>query len=336
MEIIGVLLVFIMPLLTGYMLCEITRQKETNQIETYLIGFFFLFFIQGVVFSACVFTGQAFGTACMLLKGIDLGIIILSCIFFVLKMIPRIKLKTGVKHTRLRKDEGIYFGVMIFVLALVLLRVFLNANFIRQDVMLETVKTTLHSGTMFKIHPLTGQTLEAGYITSKKIITLPLFYAFMCETTKLSPNVLLYMVSIIQTIAVAILSASLFVIQMDPKNRKRIFMFVTILGVILLSGDYFDGIITQRLLCNGYAGDVICAGCILPYLLYEIKKWYDCENGENPPSAFIRISYIGKIALGLMASVFITGLATGPVFLFVIIIIAGLCALIKTIREVRA
>ena len=46
MEILGVILWFIMPALAGYTVCNILRWKETNQIETYLIGFFFLFFSQ--------------------------------------------------------------------------------------------------------------------------------------------------------------------------------------------------------------------------------------------------------------------------------------------------
>ena len=45
--------------------------------------------------------------------------------------------------------------------------------------------------------------------------------------------------------------------------------------------------------------------------------------------------YITKIALGLVVSVLMTGLGSGFVFLFMAIVIAGICCLLKSIKEVR-
>ena len=64
MEILGVILWFMMPAVAGYTVCNILRWKETNQIETYLIGFFFLFFLQGVILAPCVILNLGFALAC--------------------------------------------------------------------------------------------------------------------------------------------------------------------------------------------------------------------------------------------------------------------------------
>ena len=71
MEILGVILWFIMPALAGYAGCNILRWKETNQIETYLIGFFFLFFSQSFIFIPAVFAKMDFQLAIMGILGLQ-------------------------------------------------------------------------------------------------------------------------------------------------------------------------------------------------------------------------------------------------------------------------
>jgi len=60
MYIIGIVLLFILPFAAGTVCKGILRWKETSQIETYLIGFFFLFFLQGVVLVPLVLLNSAF------------------------------------------------------------------------------------------------------------------------------------------------------------------------------------------------------------------------------------------------------------------------------------
>lgn len=333
METIGVFLIFIMPLLTGHTVREITKQKEANQIETYLIGFFFLFFMQGMIFTVCVFTNQTFAMAGKVLIGLYIVITILYLVLLGFRFIPAHKNKKS--RQKMRKEEWILFGLMIVIFLLVLLRIFLGENVIRTDAMLETVKTTVDSGTMFQIHPLTGQVLESGYITSKKIVTLPLYYAFLSSVTHLAPAPLLYIVITAQTVTAAFLSSALLVGSIFQKNRKRIFAFEFTYGLLLLSGDYFIGTSSQRLLWNGYAGEVICALVMLPYLLYIVRNWYLVENSENPPTNLKRIMTILILAFCLVTSLFMTGIATGFLFLFMMLIILGICCLIKTIKEVK-
>ena len=235
----------------------------------------------------------------------------------------------------MRKEEWILFGLMILTFVLVIMRVFLFENVIREDAMLETVRTTVQSGTMFRIHPMTGQLLESGYITSRKVITLPLYYAFLSGVTHIEPAQLLYVVITAQTIMSAFLSGALLLSGVFQKNRKHIFTFEFILGLLLLSGDYYLPTASGRLMWNGYAGDVICAVVMLPYILFVLRQWYMRENSENPPGIGQRILYIFKTGFCLVTSVFLTGLATGLLFLIIIIVILGLSCLIKTIKEVK-
>ena len=81
MYIFGAILFMVLPYMAGYSCKSIFRWKETNQIETYLIGFFFLFFLQAVVFIPFVWLGKSLSAAVEVLYILALLLVFL----FVLK-----------------------------------------------------------------------------------------------------------------------------------------------------------------------------------------------------------------------------------------------------------
>ena len=112
-------------------------------------------------------------------------------------------------------------------------------------------------------------------------------------------------------------------------------MFWLVYGLLLLAGDYHTDTMAYRMLYRGYDGTTICFGVILPYLLYLIVSWYKLESGEETVTLGVRVMYVLKMLLGFAVSVVITGLGTGFVFLFMATVIAGICCLLKSIKEVR-
>ena len=86
---------------------------------------------------------------------------------------------------------------------------------------------------------------------------------------------------------------------------------------------------------QGYEGSTICFAVILPYLLYLSASWYKKELEEEKNTLKNRVMHLLNIALGLAFSVVITGLGTGFVFLFMAMVIAGICCLLRSIKEVR-
>ena len=92
MYIIGVILLFILPLAAGTVCKGILRWKETNQIETYLIGFFFLFFLQGVVLVPAVMIGMSFSLACNLMLGIAA---LIAVLFVIMAVWNKVRVRKG-------------------------------------------------------------------------------------------------------------------------------------------------------------------------------------------------------------------------------------------------
>lgn len=333
MEILGVILWFVMPAVAGYTVCNILRwKKETNQIETYLIGFFFLFFMQGVIFVPCVFANLSYRMATMGIFALQGVLVVLALVFFLLNLKKK---KEKADPTYSKKDQFFMVtAVLIFVANVV--RMAMSSHVLREDMMLETVKTTVQTRTMFQYHPLTGCMMEAGMISSKKIVTLPLFYSSFVSMTGIDAQLFLQVVVGAFVLALSSLSASLIYTRVAAVNQKKLHLFWSIYGLLVLAGDYHPATLSYRILKQGYLGETICFAVILPYLLYVVVCWYQAEGGEEKLSFVNRLQYVLKLLLPLGTSFVITGLGTGIVLLVICLFVAAACCLIKSIQEVRA
>lgn len=336
MDIIGAVIFMMLPYLAGYSCKSILRWKETNQIETYLIGFFLLFLVQAVVFIPCVWMGTSLTYAVNLLTAVFVFIVIL---FFGVLFVTRIRRKKVAAADPVKvswkKTERIYFGLMVAVFLWILFRMVSTLDVLREDIVLETVLTTLETDCLYQVHPLTGRMMEAGMITSKKILTLPLFYAAVVKMTGLDASVFLYLVMGILTLLGTYYASALLFTQVSNITRSKLYIFWLVMGMLILSGDYHTGVISYKLLYQGYEGSAICFGVILPYLLYLIAAWYQKETKEEKNTIGCRLMYIFKIGMAFLTSLLITGLGNGFVFLFMAMVIAGICCLLKSIKEVR-
>lgn len=336
MDIIGAVIFMVLPYLAGYSCKSILRWKGTNQIETYLIGFFLLFLVQAVIFIPCVWVGTSLGYAVNLLT-VALAVILILFLgaFFIMRVRKKKDVAADKPKTSWKKTDRLCFGCMVLVFLLILIRMVSTLDILREDIVLETVLTTIKADSLYQVHPLTGRMMEAGMITSKKIITLPLFYAAVVKMTGLDAAVFLYLVMGIMTLLGVYYASALLFSQVSSLTRSKLYMFWITLGLLILSGDYHTGVISYKLLYQGYEGSTICFGVILPYLLYLIAAWYQKETKEEKNTMGCRIMYLFKIGMALVTSILITGLGNGFVFLFMAVVIAGICCLLKSIKEVR-
>ena len=337
MYILGAILFMVLPYLAGYSCKSILRWKETNQIETYLIGFFFLFFLQAVVFIPFVWLGKSLTDAIGILYILALFIVVLFAVFMGIHVVARRKTELEPVTKQIwKKTDRAYFLMMILVFLLILLRMALGINLLREDIVLETVLTTMQTDSLYVTHPLTGRIMEAGMISSKKILTSPLFYAGIIKMTGMEAEIFLYFVMGVMTLLCSYYAFALLFSQLSTVTRGKRYVFWIIMGLLILSGDYHSGIITYKLLYQGYEGNTVCFAVILPYLLYLIVAWYRKESEEEKNTFAIRFMYLTKMVLAFAVSVLVTGLGNGLVFLFMATVITGICCLLKSIKEVRA
>jgi len=147
---------------------------------------------------------------------------------------------------------------------------------------------------------------------------------------------LLYLVVNILVLGCSYYAGALLLNKVTVLSRSKMYAYWLIYGLLILAGDYHKSTLAYRLLYQGYEGITICFGVMIPYLLYVILSWYRSESTEDKISFYTRVSYLLKIALVFACSMVITGLGTGFLFLFMTGVIAAVCCLIKSIKEVRA
>ncbi len=338
MYIIGIILLFILPFAAGCACKGILRWKETNQIETYLIGFFFLFFLQGVVLVPCIFLNIDFLSACYMLMAVMGVVLILGLAMAAVTSIKGKAIEDNAgkrKAVWRKKDKLLYMGMML-VFVLLVVRMIMGLYILRDDIVLETVNTTVRTGTMFTYHPLTGSVMDGGMITSKKIVTLPLFYAAFVQIFGVEALHFVYLAVNVLVLGCSYFACALLLNKVTVLSRSKMYAYWLVYGLLLLAGDYHKSTLTYRLLYQGYEGMTICFGVLMPYLLYVILSWYRSEADNENVTFATRLMYILKFALVFACSMVITGLGTGFLFLFMTGAVAAVCCLIKSIKEVKA
>lgn len=331
MNVLGIILILFLPYAAGLIFNIITRQKETNQIETYLIGFFSVFLLQGVVFSAYNFLGLSFDLASKIMTIASWGILIIGLVVGIICY--KSFIKPGSLKVTFRKEERVMCLLMLLSFALVILRICMLYKYGRDDIILETVRVNVNTNTINAYNPLTNRPYELGLINSKKLITLPVYYTYLCMTYGINPRVLLYLVCSIQTVICSYFAcqSTMFLIL---KTNKKVYTYSLFMGALILSGDYMKGIMGYRLLWNGYDGTTIVAATILPFIIYLVMFIYRVERGDFGEKKWgKRIVRALQILVCLVSSLFITGIPNGALLIILSLIAIALVCTLRFGRE---
>lgn len=324
MNILGIAVIFAMPYMSGYIIRTVLNRRETGQIETYLMGFFFVFLMQWMVFyTGGKYFGMDFVKMCrayVVCEIVTASLFILALVFNICRGILRRGKSTGERYRqKLRKEEWAELAIILLIIAFIIYRIFDIKDYIRDDYMLPTVKSILNTGQINVLNPITHRPYVLGLIPLRKIITLPVYYAAMCSVYGFDVPQLLYIIMTIQTVICTYLACILFIIPV-VKIKERVFIYSIFLGGMILSGDYFNRAIGGMLLWNGYAGSTITATVMLPYTLYVI--YTDYRNGRTGAFSIFRLIMV------MAASITVTGMATGALLIAIVIITASVVCLI--------
>lgn len=333
MKYLGIVLLLVLPLFAGTVFNIIFRKKETSQSETYLIGFFSLFLLQGVMFSQVTLFGKDYDRVAFIYTAITYVIVVAGIIGIVYKTVKKKRDKLDSRPI-MSKDDWIMLSTMVVFLVLIIYRLVLLYDFIREDMMLETVRINVLTGTINQYNPLNGHPYELGLITSKKIITLPTYYTYWCMQYGINERLLLYIIVSLQTI-LCVYYVCYQNARMMVNTKKKQFTILTFLGVLILAGDYFQGAIGYKILWNGYAGESIIAAVGLLYLIYLGIDHYKSEESEPVENRWHeRIVRIVKFIIVLAGSVFMTSIYYGAVLYAICIIVMVVCWTIRGGKEV--
>lgn len=322
---LGIVLLWMVVYLSGMLFCKISGEKETNQLWKHLIGFFVLVFCQGIVFFAGQLLGWTFRRAETVLT-LFLLLLCLASIVFCKKEMMEIVQKVK-KFSFKEIKNGRYVALLFWLFIAVVWVVFSSASGNRNDAMVETVQTTLMTNTMNQYHPFTRQPLELGVILSRKILTLPFWYSFLCLWTGMEAIDVVWGLGTLLTVIGSLLAFGELGGLLFFRDFKKTWLLLILLELLYLSGDYYVGAIGYRQLFYGYSGEVIVSTVVIPCVLCVLYRFFGPLLREDFPAEREKISAWGlAFSLGLFvsSSFFLTSFVWGffmvvlSVMLFVI------------------
>lgn len=266
---------------------------QGNYIEDYfLIGGIAVVGLAEVAHLGAMFTGQSF-SGCVMLFGIMLMLFTLGCIIFAGAYIGRKKKKNRVSDAEIEdlqkfkkqekeatgcKDKWL-IGVRVLFLLLIMLQVILicvkEEVYIGGDLTAEMVESLLSTDAFYQVNPLTGQAYISGVPTRLKILCLPTLYAILCDVLHMSPEVVIW--KILPTIVLlgSYLAYRILARVFWANNAFARSIFMIIVALCFLLGDYMYGVDGFGVMHAGYRGVAIRAAILLPYTfgLCLRKKW---------------------------------------------------------------
>lgn len=335
----------IVPYLMGLLLNYIMRERNIGQIETYLSGFLFLFLCQGLLFFAGILGNVSFQLISMI-QTVFYGVGVCLLLLLKRKSIAKV-FKRGRNAENLASknpkvmnaattSEKVTFLVLLTVLLGTVYRILQIRSFSIADTVLETIQTTLTTDSMYRYHPLTGKLMELGMITSKKWITLPLWYGYLANIFKLEPALLIYALVPIVILLLSCFAYGRLAYLLFEQNKLKTMQFVTVYLLLILSGDYLTTTFGYHQLFLGYSGETIIASVMVPYVLTVLYQAFGSYlRGEKHmiPDRKQRALVITRLVLVFGASMFLTSIPTGVFFLLLVLGLFFVIVIMKAVRR---
>lgn len=139
------------------------------------------------------------------------------------------------------------------------------------DATVETVITTLSSDLIYENHPYMGSTFVYGITFRGKLVTLPLFYAYLQLISAGRAVTIVYRVAPFMSLLLNYTVYGIWIEQFTEHSKDRARMKALcflVLGLLNLSGSFSHDSVFYYLIHKGFRGETIIFGAILPYVLY--------------------------------------------------------------------
>ena len=308
--------------LSGMLFCKISGEKGTNQMWKHLVGFFFLIFFQGIFF----FGGQLLQWSFHKTAGFFYVFLFAVCCgaVFICKKELLESWKKVRQFSWKDKERGRYLALLFWLFLAIVYAVAFGTAVNRHDAMVETVQTTLMTDTMNEYHPFTRQPLELGVIMSKKIITLPFWYAMLSCWTGLDAVTTVWVAGTLLTMVFSLLAFAELGGLLFFRDFRKTWLLLIFMELMYLSGDYYIGSAGYRQFFYGYSGEVIVATVLIPCIFCVLYRFLGPVIREDFPKEKEKIRWWGLLlSLGLFvgSSFFLTSIALGILMVVIAVVL---------------
>ncbi len=261
--------------LMGSLIKKLLHDSEQKFPEAVLVGTLLMLLLWEFLVLPAIKLVASFSVVSRIYSGLLLAIFVLSFVFCSKDI--RKQWKSASVHA-----SGLILAlIMLFALQI---GFFLTLEpDVSEDFTVETVNTTIQSDLIYENHPGMGDTFVYGITFRGKLVSLPLFYAYLKElffVGELFPchaSVLVYRVipiwGLLLSYLVYWLWADVFFGKMDM-SRNRIVLFFIGLGFINIFGAFSEDSIFYYQMYRGFRGETIVFAVLIPYTIYLCWQIY--------------------------------------------------------------
>lgn len=133
------------------------------------------------------------------------------------------------------------------------------------DMTLETVNSFLAEDAVYQVNPLTGNPYTTGIPLRLEILCLPTFYAMLCRMFGLSVEVVVLEIVPAFVLLGSYLAYSTVAKKLFPKNAVKRGIFLLMVSLLYVVGDYLQSMDGFGMLHSGYRGVFIRGAVLVPY-----------------------------------------------------------------------
>lgn len=314
--IISFILLIIIPELIGLLFLNFWKKEKNNIIFAFPIGYAVEFAIAQIFTVPMIFLEKSYNS---LLYDFYITICILTVISIVVNR-KNIKDIFEIIHKKINELPKVITILVILIIGIQLYMFIGNYTYVNDDdaYYVGTATTTIATNTIFKYSPTTGNTSGEHNDLRYKLGPFPVYYALVSSVLNISPAIVAHIILPIVFIISIYCIYYVLAYEFFDGNIEKTSLFVLIMGVINIFGNYAEKSTFSYMLLRIWQGKALLSNFIIPLILILMLK-AEKENYE--------IIALVLLAITVTAGVFTTTM--GIALPIIVIGVLGLCFGIK-------
>ncbi len=277
-----ILSLLIVPFFLGQPVRKVIDHGGKGATDTYICGVMTMFVLSGVLHFFVMFTNRPFSQYVRLYL-IAISLLMLIGVVVTVFDVKKCGREYSVKartfaffRAWFKGREAMLFTVLtLIMLILCMVRILAGEPDITGDFTLETIRTTLQTDSIYRYNSLTGMILTEGMPIRQQILTLPFCLAFLSEFFGVELTLVVHKIfpCFVLLLGFLVYSRLAGILFERDKTKQIIFMFV--ICFMILVGDYAHAVPAALMLHQGFTGNALCAGVVVPFVVYAClrRKW---------------------------------------------------------------
>lgn len=274
-----ILSLLIVPFFLGQPVSKIIDRGSRDVTDTYICGVMTMFVLSGALHFFVMFTNRPFSEYVKLYPVVIAFLMLVGVVITVFG-VKKNSGEHGIKAKMIafgkvwfKSGETKLFAILTLItLFLCVIRILTGEPDVTGDFTLETIRTTLQTDTIYQYNSFTGMLLAEGMPIRQQILTMPFYLAFLSEFFGVGVELVIYRVFPCFVLLMGFLVYTRLAGVLFPENKEKQTVFMFVICFMILVGDYAHAAPAALMLHQGFTGNALCVGVVIPFVIYACLR----------------------------------------------------------------